>query len=108
MPSDGVGFRTCLDQPERQASTREGVTVVGCSDKGVYVLSVMYCTWFSYVLLRLNHCHVSKYAAPVLRAQPADMSNPNAPASLEPGHIVAGKKNVWVGTSTRAARAAGS
>ena len=33
-------------------------------------------------------------------AQPADMSNPNAPASLEPGHIVAGKKNVWVGTST--------
>ena len=36
----------------------------------------------------------------VLRAQPADMSNPNAPASLEPGHIVAGKKNVWVGTST--------
>ena len=28
------------------------------------------------------------------------MSNPNAPASLEPGHIVAGSTNVWVGTST--------
>ena len=24
----------------------------------------MLCTSFSYVLLRLNHCHVSKYAAP--------------------------------------------
>ena len=36
----------------------------------------------------------------VLRAQSADMGNPNTPASLEPGQIVAGKKNVWVGTSS--------
>ena len=36
----------------------------------------------------------------VLRAQGADMSNPNTPVSLEPGRIVAGKKNVWVGTSS--------
>ena len=36
----------------------------------------------------------------VLRAQSADMSNPNTPASLEPGQIAAGKKNVWVGTSS--------
>ena len=28
------------------------------------------------------------------------MSNPNTPVSLEPGRIVAGKKNVWVGTSS--------
>ena len=28
------------------------------------IRSVMSCTSFSYVLLRLNHCHVSKYAAP--------------------------------------------
>ena len=33
----------------------------------------------------------------VLRAQSADMGNPNTPTSLEPGQIVAGKKNVWVG-----------
>ncbi|MFZ2696696.1 MAG: methionyl-tRNA formyltransferase, partial [Bifidobacterium adolescentis] len=48
------------------------------------------------------HAHADAEPATlhVLRAQPADMSNPNAPASLEPGHIVAGKKNVWVGTST--------
>ena len=48
------------------------------------------------------HAHADAEPATlhVLRAQPADISNPNAPASLEPGHIVAGKKNVWVGTST--------
>lgn len=37
----------------------------------------------------------------VLRAQPADMENPNTPTSLEPGRIVSGKKNVWVGTATQ-------
>ncbi len=37
----------------------------------------------------------------VLRAQPADKENPNAPTSLEPGRIIAGKKNVWIGTSTQ-------
>ncbi|KFI52779.1 methionyl-tRNA formyltransferase [Bifidobacterium biavatii] len=34
----------------------------------------------------------------VLRAQPADMDNPNAPKDLAAGMLHAGKKNVWVGT----------
>jgi len=29
------------------------------------------------------------------------MDNPNAPATLEPGRIVAGKKHVWIGTATQ-------
>ncbi|WP_137652447.1 methionyl-tRNA formyltransferase [Bifidobacterium moukalabense] len=37
----------------------------------------------------------------VLRAQPADMDDPNVPTTLEPGHIMAGKKNVWIGTATQ-------
>ncbi|PLS28934.1 methionyl-tRNA formyltransferase [Bifidobacterium parmae] len=36
----------------------------------------------------------------ILRAQPADAANPNAPTSLEPGELEAGKRNVWVGTGT--------
>lgn len=36
----------------------------------------------------------------VLRARIADTSDRNVPESLEPGHVVAGKRNVWVGTST--------
>ncbi|NEG54238.1 methionyl-tRNA formyltransferase [Bifidobacterium platyrrhinorum] len=36
----------------------------------------------------------------VLRAQPADPANPNTPASLAPGELKAGKRNVWVGTGT--------
>lgn len=36
----------------------------------------------------------------ILRAQPADPANPNAPRSLEPGELKAGKRNVWVGTGT--------
>lgn len=36
----------------------------------------------------------------VLRAQPADMDHPNAPAALAAGMIAAGKKNVWVGTGS--------
>ncbi|MEE0971670.1 MAG: methionyl-tRNA formyltransferase [Bifidobacterium ruminantium] len=41
----------------------------------------------------------------VLRVRIADTSDRNAsdrnvPESLEPGHVVAGKRNVWVGTST--------
>ena len=49
--------------------------------------------------------HASADAEPttlhVLRAQTADMDNPNAPATLEPGRIVAGKKHVWIGTATQ-------
>ena len=49
--------------------------------------------------------HASTDAAPttlhVLRAQTADMDNPNVPATLEPGRIVAGKKHVWIGTATQ-------
>ena len=36
----------------------------------------------------------------ILRVQPADLTNPNAPRSLEPGELKVGKKNVWVGTGT--------
>ena len=36
----------------------------------------------------------------VLHAQPADMGNPKTPQGLEAGRIVAGKRNVWVGTAT--------
>ena len=36
----------------------------------------------------------------VLRAQPADMSRPNTPSALEPGRLMAGKKNVWMGTGS--------
>ena len=49
--------------------------------------------------------HASVDAEPttlhVLRAQTSDMDNPNAPATLEPGRIVAGKKHVWIGTATQ-------
>lgn len=36
----------------------------------------------------------------ILAAQPADLSNPNTPASLEAGVLKVGKKNVWIGTSS--------
>jgi len=36
----------------------------------------------------------------VLRARIADTSDRNVPEPLEPGHVVAGKRNVWVGTAT--------
>lgn len=36
----------------------------------------------------------------VLRAQPADMQRPNAPSALEPGRLLTGKKNVWMGTGS--------
>lgn len=36
----------------------------------------------------------------VLRAQPADVNNPNTPSELAAGIIMAGKKNVWVGTAS--------
>ncbi|PST49603.1 methionyl-tRNA formyltransferase [Bifidobacterium callitrichos] len=36
----------------------------------------------------------------ILAARPADLANPNAPATLAPGELRAGKKNVWVGTGT--------
>ena len=49
--------------------------------------------------------HASADAEPttlhVLRAQTSDMDNPNVPATLEPGRIVAGKKHVWIGTATQ-------
>ena len=32
----------------------------------------------------------------ILAAQPADQSNPNTPAELQPGELKVGKKNVWV------------
>ena len=36
----------------------------------------------------------------ILAAQPADQSNPNTPAELQPGELKVGKKNVWVGTGS--------
>ena len=36
----------------------------------------------------------------VLRAHPADMTNPNVPGSLVSGALAAGKKNVWIGTGS--------
>lgn len=36
----------------------------------------------------------------ILAAQPADQSNPNTPADLQPGELKVGKKNVWVGTGS--------
>lgn len=36
----------------------------------------------------------------VLRAQPADMTNPSVPKELGAGVLQAGKKNVWVGTAS--------
>lgn len=36
----------------------------------------------------------------VLRAQPADMTNPSVPKELAAGVLQAGKKNVWVGTAS--------
>ena len=32
----------------------------------------------------------------ILAAQPADQSNPNTPAELQPGELKVGKKNVWL------------
>lgn len=36
----------------------------------------------------------------VLRAQPADPERPNVPSGLKPGMLLAGKKNVWMGTGS--------
>ena len=36
----------------------------------------------------------------ILAAQPADQSNPNTPAELQPGELKVSKKNVWVGTGS--------
>ena len=36
----------------------------------------------------------------ILAAQPADQSNPNTPAELQPGELKVDKKNVWVGTGS--------
>lgn len=36
----------------------------------------------------------------VLSAQPADMNAPVTPQALAPGALVAGKKNVWIGTAS--------
>lgn len=36
----------------------------------------------------------------VLRAQPADLDQGNVPVGLQPGRLVAGKRNVWMGTAT--------
>ena len=45
----------------------------------------MFCTSFSYVLLRLNHCHVSKYAAPAVFNTKRDPELPNVPTLGEKG-----------------------
>ena len=37
----------------------------------------------------------------ILAAQPADQSNPNTPAELQPGELKVGKKNVWLVPAAR-------
>lgn len=47
-----------------------------------------------------NESTAKSLALHILAAQPADQSNPNTPAELQPGELKVGKKNVWVGTGS--------
>ena len=47
-----------------------------------------------------SSAHAKPLTLHVLAARPADLTNPNAPQTLAPGELRAGKKNVWVGTGT--------